>query len=174
MMKPGAGLYASNGILTTALSTQAQVANRTVIAPWVPSYNMTIDQVGISVSTLLAASNCKVVIYAADADGRPSTVLLESANLSAAAAATVFVTVTALALTAGTTYWVGVRSSGTQTLRCLNVGAMRVLNYTNAATPVAQGSLILTETFANAAATWTYATAQHSTALAPLVLMRVA
>lgn len=174
VMNPASGLFQANAADAGALGTQAQVANRTVCAPFVPAYDITIDQLGVSVSTLLAGSNCKVVIYASDSNGRPSTVLRETANISAAAAATVFATITSLTLNAGTKYWIGVRSSGTQTLRTLNVSALPVLSYTNAATPVAQQTLILTETFANAAATWTYASSQHSNALMPLVLMRIA
>ena len=129
---------------------------------------------GISVSTLLAASNCKVVIYASDSNGRPTTILRETGNIDCATTGTKLSTITALALTAGATYWIGVRSSGTQTLRTLAVGALPALSITSAATPVAQQVLIKTETYASAAANWTYASSQHSNALCPLVLMRIA
>jgi len=172
-MRPATGVFVGNTTNGTALGTQAQVANRTVAAPFVPAFDLVIDQLGVSVSTLLAGANCKVVIYAADSNGRPSTVIVESGNISAAAAATVFATISNTTLAAGTMYWIGVRSSGTQTLRTLGVGAVPVSAYTNAATPVAQSTLILTETFANAAATWSYASSQHSNALMPLVLMRL-
>lgn len=173
-MRPAAGVFMSNSTDCGALGTQAQVANRTVCAPFVSPYDIVIDQLGVSVSTLLAGANCKVVIYNSDSNGRPSTVLIESGNISAAATGTVFATISSTTLVAGTKYWFGVRSSGTQTLRTLNVSALPVLSYTSAATPVAQQTLILTETFANAAATWTYASGQHSNALMPLVLMRAA
>ncbi len=173
-MVPAAGLFIPNNANATALGTQAQVANRTVIAPYVPAYNVTIDQLGISVSTLLASANAKCVIYDSDSNGRPTTILRETANISAAANATVFGSITSLTLTAGKTYWIGVRASGTFTLRTLAVGALPALDYTSAATPAARQTLILTETFANAAANWTYASSQHSNALMPLVLMRVA
>ena len=174
VMKPAAGVFLANSSDCGALGTQAQVANRTVCAAFVPAYDLVIDQLGVSVSTLLAGANNKVVIYASDANGRPTTVIIESGNISAAATGTVFATIASTTLTAGVKYWIGVRSSGTQTLRTLNVSALPVLSYTNAATPVAQQTLILTETFANAAATWTYASSQHSNALMPLVLMRAA
>ena len=174
MMTPAAGVFIANSADATALGTQIQVANRTVIAPYVSAYNVTIDQVGVSVSTLLAANNAKVVIYEADASGRPSTVLRESGNISTAATGTFFTGITATTLLAGVRYWIGVRASGTFTLRTLGVSALPVLSYTNAATPVAQSALILTETYANPAAAWAYAASQHSNALVPLVLMRVA
>lgn len=173
-MVPASGVFVGNNQNATALGTQAQVANRTVIAPFVSAYDMTIDQLGISVSTLLASSNCKAVIYSSDSSGRPTTILRETANIGCATTGTKFSSITSLTLTAGTTYWIGVRSSGTQTLRTLAVGSLPALSYTNAATPVAQQVLIKTETFASAATDWTYASSQHSNTLCPLVLMRIA
>lgn len=171
---PGAGLFVGNSADGSALGTQAQVADRTIVAPFTPAYNMTIDQLGVSVSTGVAASNAKCVIFDTDSNGRPGTLLRETPNISAAAAATVFGTITSLTLVAGKTYWIGVRASTTFTLRTLSVSALPVLDYTNAATPVARQVLIRTEAFAGAAANWTYATSQHSNALMPLVLMRLA
>lgn len=172
-MRPAAGVYVANGINGSALGTVAQAANRVTISPFIPSFDMTIDQVAISVSTALAASNAKVVIYNSNADNQPSTVLTESADISCAVAGTITSTL-AVAFVAGRLYWIGVRSSGTQTLRSLTAAALPVLSYTNAATPVIQGVLTKTETYASAAATWSYASSQHSNLTMPIVLMRVA
>lgn len=174
LLVPSAGMFISNGLNNTALGTAAQVANRTVITPFIPGHNVTIDQLGCSVSTLLASSNVKLVIYDADSNGRPTTILRETANIDSGTTGTKFSAVSALALTAGKVYWVGLRSSGTQTVRTLGVGATPIISYTNAATPVGQGTLILTQTFGNAAADWSYASSQHSNVAAPLILMRVA
>ncbi len=173
-MVPSAGLFIGNSANATALGTQAQVANRTIIAPFVPAYTTAIDQLGLSVSTLLAGASAKCVIFEADANGRPTTLLRETATIDAATTGTRFASITSLSLEAGRTYWIGVRASGTFTLRTLAVGALPALSYTNAATPAANQVLIRTETYATAAANWTYATGQHSNALMPLVLMRVA
>jgi hypothetical protein len=174
MMRPAAGEFIGNGLNATALGTQIQVANRTVLAPWVPGYDVTIDQLGVSVSTGVAATNVKAIIYASDANGRPDAVIIETANISSAANATVMSTIASTALTAGTTYWVGIRSSGTATVRTLGVGSAPAVTYTTAATPLIESALVKTETFANAAAAWGYVASQHSNALIPLVLMRVA
>jgi hypothetical protein len=174
LMTPAAGEFIGNGMNATALGTQAQVANRTVIAPFVSAYDVTIDQLGVSVSTFVASATVKCVIYAADSQGRPTTILRETATIDAGSNGTRFATITSLALTAGTKYWIGIRSSSTATLRTLGVGSAPALTYTNAATPEIESALILTETYANAAANWTYAASQHSNALVPLVLMRVA
>jgi len=173
-MVPAAGLFIANGSGALALGTQAQVANRTVIAPFIPSLTVTVDQLGVSISTLIASALFKVVIYAADANGRPSTILRETGTIDAGSTGTKFAGITSLTLSAGTRYWIGIRSSSTSTLRTLGLTSSPLLTYTNAATPVAQGALIKTETFASAATDWSYASGQHSNALVPLVLMRVA
>ena len=173
LMAPATGLFVSNNQNGTALGTQAQVANRTIITPFMTSVPMSIDQLGISISTLLAASNCKCVIFQSDSNGRPTTLLRETANIDCSTTGTKFASITSLALTDGTIYWIGVRSSSTQTIRTLAVGASPVISVTNAATPVLQSCLIRTETYANAATDWTYASSQHSNGLAPLILMRV-
>jgi hypothetical protein len=173
-MAPASGLFIANSANATALSTAAQVADRMVIAPFVPAYDTVIDQLGVSVSTLLAASNAKCVIYAADSSGRPATLLRETGDISAAAAATVMAAITSITLTAGTTYWIGVRTSGTFALRTLGVAALPALDYTNGATPGARQTLTRTLTYATAANDWTYSSSHHSTVPMPLILMRVA
>lgn len=174
VIRPATGLFIGNGTDQGALGTQNQVANRTVIAPFAPTRDVRIDQLGVSISTAVAGALFKAIIYNSDELGRPLTVLIESGNIDAASTGTKFATIAPVTLAAGKTYWIGIRSSSTATLRTLAVASSPVLAYTNAATPVAQGVLILTETFANAAAPWVYASGQHSNALVPLVLMRVA
>lgn len=174
VMVPAAGVYISNGLNLTALGTVAQVANRTTIGAFISGRSITIDQIGLSVSTLVASALLKIVIYDSDSNGRPTTILRETSTFNAGSTGTKFLSITALSLTAGKVYWFGVRSSSTATVRSLGVGATPVLSYTNAATPVGQGALIITETFANAAANWTYASSQHSNVAVPLVLMRAA
>lgn len=172
-MKPAAGVYVTNSIVGGALGTVLQAAGRNTVAPFSPAFDMTIDQVAISVSTASAGTTAKVVIYASDANNRPTTVIAESADISCASTGTVTATLSA-SFEAGTLYWIGVRSSGAQTLRSLTAVALPVLSYTSAATPVAQGVLTKTETYANPAASWGYASSQHSNLTMPLVLMRVA
>jgi hypothetical protein len=173
-MVPAAGLFITNALNATALSGQAHVANRNTISPFVPGRTITIDQVGLSVSTAVASALFKIVIYASDANGRPTTILRQTATLDGGTTGTRFATITPLELTAGTLYWIGVRSSSTATIRSLAAGAAPVLTLTTAATPILQSTLIATETFGSAAADWTYAGTQHSNVLAPLILMRLA
>jgi hypothetical protein len=174
-MVPAAGQFVANSANATALSTAAQVANRMVIAPFVAAYTMNIDQLGVSISTLLASSFAKCVVYAADSTtGRPTTVLRETGDIDCSTTGTKFADITSLTLTAGLTYWIGVRTSSTFTLRTLGGGALPALDYTNAATPAPRQTFSRTLTYATAADTWTYSTSHHSTVPMPLVLMRLA
>ncbi len=171
--RPAAGLFVSAATSGGALGTIAQTANRNTIAPFVSAHDLTIDLVAISVSTVIAGSLSKVVIYGSNANGGPDTALAESAdipcsNLGHQTAALSFT------FEAGRVYWIGVRSSATQTLRSLTAPAFPVLTYTSAATPVIQGALVKTETYANAAGAWGYVAAHHSNLTVPLVSMRVA
>jgi predicted RecA/RadA family phage recombinase len=168
-MAPAAGLFVGNSDSVAALGSQVQVADRNIIAPFVPAYDLTIDQMGVDVSAGVGASNAKGVIYAADANGRPATILRESAAMSCASVGTVFASITAITLTAGVTYWVGVRASDVFTLS--TIAALPALAYSGV-TP--QQVLVVSEAFGSPAASWTYASGQHSSSLMPLVLMRVA
>lgn len=173
-LKPVAGVIIGPATSGAALGTVAQVANRNTIAPFVAAFDLTIDQVGISVSTGVAGSTAKVVIYNADADGRPTTVVAESGTIDCATSSTTLFTALNVSFVAGRIYWIGVRSSANQTLRSLPAAAFPVLSYTSAATPVIQTTLAKTETYGNAASTWTYLSTHHSNLTVPLVLMRVA
>lgn len=176
LLKPAATAWITNAWNNTAFTTQAQVAGRSVLSPFLSSHDVTIDQIGVSVATGVASALFKVVIYAADANGRPTTVLAESGTLDGATPATrTLALASPVNLAKGALYWIGVRSSSTATLRCLNVGASPQLTASTAATPVGTITLIRTgETFADPATAWTYANSQLSNALAPLVLLRVA
>lgn len=172
-LKPAAGVFIGPATSGVALGTVAQAANRNTVAPFCPAIDTAIDQVGISVSTAVASSLAKVVIYSSDANGRPGDLVAESGNIDCSTTGTKFVSLS-VSFVAGRVYWIGVRSSSTQTLRSLPAAAFPVISYTNAATPLIQTVLLKSETYANAAASWGYSSAHHSNQTVPLVLMRVA
>ena len=175
---PLSGAFITSSISAAALATQACIANQIMICPFVVAYDMTIDQIGVSVSTLVAASEQRMVIYESDpTTGRPTNLIAVSAATSGAAAATVFATLApTVTLLRNKAYWIGVWSSSTQTLR--TPGSTGVpFGWTNAATPVPSRSLVATVTYNSTASpgNWpTYANSQISTRTPALVLMRVA
>lgn len=176
LMRPAAGLYVPNSSAGIAVGTIAQVAGRNTAAPYVSAFDLTVDQLGVNVTTVAAGSFAKIVIYAADANGRPSTVLLETSDISCGTTGSFFATLgTAFTFKAGVLYWIAVRASAAQTLRALGAGSLPVLSMIATGTPSHVVSLSKSETYANAAATWVYASSDHTGNLAmPLVLMRVA
>lgn len=175
MFRPAAGVFIAPVCNGGALGTAAQGANRNIIAPFVAAFDVAINQVAISVSTLVAGSFSKVVIYGSDANGRPSNLIAESANIDCGTGpVNTYTTPLSVTFRAGQLYWIGVRSSSTQTLRTFTQASLPPLSYTIAATPGVQPTLIKTETYANPAGAWGYASAQHSNIQVPAVWMRVA
>ena len=169
--RPAAGLYLSN-ILTGTLTAIAMAAGRQEVAPFVPSHDFTIDQIGLSVSTALAGSACGL-IFDADADGRPTTLLAQAAAIDTGSVGTKF-GACPFTFEAGRLYWVGWWTSAACQLRCPQPYSALVLSWTNAATPVRQAALRRTVTFGGTSTGWTYASGQHTSTAAPFLLFRVA
>lgn len=171
-LRPASGAYVGNGA-NGALSTVAGVADRVSLTPWICPWPVTIDEAGISCSTAIAASSCKVVIYDADPIGRPSRPIAETSNISTAATGTLFASLNAT-LAAGAIYWLGVRFSSTQTVRSLANTSAQPIAWSSAATPAPQFTLNDTLAFGMSAAPWVYANTQLAETLPPLILLRVA
>lgn len=176
IMRPATGLVLGNGILGNTLTSVAQVANRVTIAPYVPGYDITVDQLGCSISVVVAApASVKLVLYASDADGRPTTILRETADIDAAVTTgTKLTDITPISLAAGTVYWLGLRSQSNPTIRTVNSAAAAALTWSTGSTPVMQTTLTKSEPYATPAADWTYGAGHHSNLAPPLILMRTA
>ena len=169
-MLPEAGRYVGN-LLSGTLTTGASAANREEAGPFLSGRELVIDQVGISISTLSAGNAC-VVVYDADADGRPTAVLAQSPNMDTGTTGTKLASLS-FTFAAGKLYYLSVWTSASPTRRTGQTYARQPLSWTNAATPVRQHVLRRTATYGTAAA-WVYAGAQHTSANMPLVLLRVA
>lgn len=135
-MEPGlaAGAYFSAAVVGLAPSTQATAANRIELFPIRPARNVSVDQLSIEVAgTLVAGSQARVGIYSAHPDtGLPDQLLSGPGDLldcSTAGFKTSAIS-PALALQAGTLYWLAVHGSSTQTFRSLAVGALLPLPQT--------------------------------------------
>lgn len=145
-----AGQYYDNSFHGTASSTLIGAANRIELAPYYTSSSLAIDRIGTVVSTAVAASLIKVVIYSADANGWPDLLLYETGELSAATTGLKEETL-AFTFLSGVQYWVGVRHSATATLRCINVSSAVTLGLTSATSTSYATVLRRTLTFATAA-----------------------
>ncbi|MGZ3306261.1 MAG: hypothetical protein ACXU8U_10420, partial [Asticcacaulis sp.] len=115
-MIPASGRYVlnhANAASPTAVLTG--VADRMEIAPWVPAFDHAVDQLGVNVTTGVAGAKAKLVIYDADAMGRPGSLLIETADIGCAAAGPATAAVS-LTFRRGRQYWLGVRHSSTASL----------------------------------------------------------
>lgn len=85
---------------------------------------MTIDRLDVEVSTLIAAAQARLAIYADNA-GAPGALLRDGASvLDCSTNGLKSATITSLTMTAGTTYWLAILSSSTQAYRGVAVGAL--------------------------------------------------
>ena len=173
--EPGlvSGRYVSQAITASALSTIAAAANRLDFFPFIPAKNLTINELAVEVSTLIAGSQGRLGIYSSDSDGNPGAKLVEGATVIDCATVGLKALVIAdTTLIAGRIYWLAVLSSATQTYRGVPVAALQSLGHTatlNAVYTVRRA----TSTFANgfpANAPSTVLTA----AIAPLFRMKIA
>lgn len=171
--EPGlvSGSYLSQQINASAFSTIAAAANRLDLFPFIPSREIVIDELAVEVTTLIAASQAKIGIYASDANGNPAALIAGSGNLDCSTTGAKTAAVGPLTLNAGTIYWLAIHSSSTQTYRGIPVAALQPLghnatlntSYTiRRATPAFAGGLP-----ANAPAT------TLTSAIAPWMRMRI-
>jgi hypothetical protein len=115
--------------------TILSVANRLDLMPFIPIKTFTTASLSIEVTSLVAGSNTRILIYS-DNNGVPGTKIVESTDLSTATLG-IRTFSTTQTLSAGVCYWIGVHTSSTATLRaiplsgCLNIG-----------TPAAAGATI--------------------------------
>ena len=121
--QPGTGDFITTSMGSgTTTATAAGVAGRFDLFPFVPRGDVTCDQIAINVSTLVAAAQGKLVIYASNALGQPTTRLFESAVLDYST--TGFKTATiAITFRKGQVYWIGNRHSSTAALTTFATGA---------------------------------------------------
>jgi hypothetical protein len=115
---PPSGEYVMTaaGIGGASLSAAlAGVAGRMEIFPFVARGTLALDRVACNVLTAVAGGLGRIVIYESDANGRPSTLLLETADIDCSTTGIKEVVVS-VTLQRGRTYWAGVRHSAAFTL----------------------------------------------------------
>ena len=128
----GSGLILSSGVLSATTSSvyavsgwivpfegnmaagSALTANTIALYPFIVRRNVTIDNLGARVTTVTSGSNVQLAVYRSDADNKiTGTALAATGSLSSATATTIFGSVTAFTLQAGSIYWMAINSNGT-------------------------------------------------------------
>ena len=118
LVKPSVGSSVTASVNSGSLSSQAQTANRLIVSPFIPAQTITCSSLFINVTTLLAGSNAQILIYS-NLNGKPDTKIYQSANLDCSTTG-LKTAATTQTFEAGTTYWIGVHTSGTQSLSVLS------------------------------------------------------
>jgi len=133
----------------------AGAAGRIDLFPFIPRDDITVDRLSVNVTTLVAAALGKIVLFAADATGRPAALILETGDLDFSTVGLKEATV-AQTLRRGITYWAGIRHSSTATLSAWASTATPDLN---GGAPVTTARKVLRRTLAYATAapgSWGY------------------
>ena len=172
---PVAGDYAltTSGAGGAATSVLAGAAGRIDLFPFIPRDDITIDRLSVNVTTLIAAALGKIVLYAADATGRPATLILETGDLDFSTVGLKEATV-AQTLRRGVSYWIGIRHSSTA---ILSAWASTATPDLNGGTPVTTARKVLRRTLAYATAspgTWGYLSSETSAGPGTAIWVRAA
>lgn len=114
-LRPPAGGFVPTTLCGAAPGTVAGAADRFDLFPWSPRADLSIDQLAINCTTAVASATAKIVVYSSDANGRPGTLLTETAALDLGTTG-VKTAAWAATLRESETYWFGVRHSATATI----------------------------------------------------------
>ena len=174
-LKPIAGEYilTNTGAGGATTTTLAGAANRIDLFPFIPRADVTVDMMAVNVTTLIAAALGKIVVYAADVNGRPTDLLLETANLDFS---TVGIKNAAVSVTLrqGRTYWLGIRHSSTATLSAWVVGSTPDLGCGAPLTSVRKTLRRIVAFGTPAPTSWGYLSGESNSAGATAIWLRMA
>lgn len=164
----------TNGAGGAAASTLAGAANRFDLYPYLPRADLTLNQLVVNCTTAVASAQGKLVLYSADALGRPDALILETAVLDLGTTGAKVATVS-LSLQQGLTYWIGIRHSSTATLSAWAATATPDINGGTAISTSARKVLRRTLTFATAApSSWGFLSSEINPGPATAIWMRMA
>lgn len=169
-----AGQYIDTAMNGTAPTTIAGTANTIALSRFTPPATFTIDQLLVTVSTLIASALGRIVVYNSDANGRPNAPIFVSGDLDFGSTGDK-TAAASLTFTAGTVYWIGLWSSSTATVRGIPVGGLPNLGLLTSGATAYVTALRRTVTFVGGTAPnpWTFVVGDRQAVVAPSVRMRV-
>jgi hypothetical protein len=159
-----AGRFYDQAFHSAAATTIGGVANRIWLSPFYTSQPLTVDQIGIAVTTAIAAALGKCLIYSSDANGWPDALVfsgtpdLDFSTTGYKAHATSFT------FDSGRQYWLGVWTSSTATIRSINVASLVNLGLTSNTSSVYANSLIRSVPYGAAPNPWVFNLSELTTA----------
>ena len=171
-LTPIAGEYMMTTVCSAGTTaTLIPAANQLRIFPFAPRVDTPIKAMALNVVTGVAAAVSKFVVYDSDANGRPKTMLNETADVDCSTTGNKSATLS-LTLRRGQTYWLGTRHNSAASVTAWVGSATPDIN---GGTPVttARKSLLRTVAYATAAPpTWVWAAGEiNATSPAAIWLM---
>ena len=112
ILNQGSGFVVSSQLTAAGLGSASMTANRMLVNPFIAAKTFTSSNLFIRVQGAIASSFAKILIYS-DLNGRPNTLLFESANLDCSTTGNKIAT-TSFTFSAGTTYWLAYWGNSTQ------------------------------------------------------------
>lgn len=161
------------GTGSVATGTIAGAADRADIFPYTARADMTIDRAILNCTTGVAGSLSRIVAYASDANGRPTTLLAETADIDLSTIGTK-TAILSLTLRQGRTIWLGLRTNSTATISAWPSSGTPDVN--GGTTPATTLRKLLRRTVAWASpapATWGYAAAELNSSTPPAIWLRI-
>lgn len=115
LFPPRSGFYYGTGI-GVGTSTYTMTNGQLYLSAFIPSYNLTVNELTMQVTTALAGGLLKVVIYS-DLNGVPNTKLFESATAATDTIGVKTITGFSFTFNAKTVYWVSMVANGAVIVR---------------------------------------------------------
>ena len=128
---PSSGAYCIASVNGVALTTVNGAAGRLSLYPFIPCETFSVDRLDIEVTTNVAASNCKLAIYASSGSV-PGDLIVGTGDISTAANGVFGQAITSTQLIAGTVYWLAIHYSSNQAVRAIPVGGCYGFQYPGA------------------------------------------
>ena len=114
VVPPSSGAVLSSMLTTTGYASTTQVANRMILYPFLPVRNVISQNLFIRVATAQAGSSAQIVIYN-DLNGMPYNLLAATGSLDCSTIGNKTF-VNQYPFYAGYVYWIGIWTSGTQSV----------------------------------------------------------
>jgi hypothetical protein len=118
------GAYISASLNATNLTAVGSIANRMDFMPFIPARRITVNELAIEVTTLIAGSQALLAIYDSNVNGLPTNLIVGSA--AALDCSTIGVKSSVIPETpmnAGQLYWLAILTSSTQSVRAIGGAA---------------------------------------------------
>lgn len=116
----GSGAFVMPAVNATALTTIAAAANRFEAVPFIPTHDLTINELALEVTTGVAASQFYLAIYADNGAAAPGTLIVGTGLLDSAATGYKTGAISSRTLVAGEMVWLVFLSSSNPTFRGVN------------------------------------------------------